>query len=349
MNIETTSTKRTTGRLISMLLALAIGLSACAPAPSANAAKTKFKLCYSYPGATSGIAHYATRSGIFAAHGLEVEETLVRGAANVVGALTSGEFDACSTQADVILAAALSGSDVAYFLSFFNRNQATLMATADIKTAKDLYGKTVVSQLKDSPNDRLTRMYLAKYGVAEDQVTFNEQASATYNERLAIVLSGNASALLVPTIMDAAIAEQKGLVTLVGPKEAQAKDKMASAIAASRKHMNENRDTFERFIIAMHEAAVKMRTDEAGVVASFAEFLKMDAQKDADVLKAGSRSLIDDYMDVVPAVSIEAIQVEMNALAKKRPEIAQRTPQDFIESALLDELIKSGKVVEVAK
>jgi ABC-type nitrate/sulfonate/bicarbonate transport system substrate-binding protein len=330
-------------RLTAIGMSLIIATAACT-SPQKSAGPDTFKLCYAYPGATSGVAHYATHAGIFAQHGLVVEETLVRGTTNAAGALISGEFDACSTQADVILAATLSGSDLAYFLSFFNRNQAVLMADAAVRGPADLAGKTIVTQLFGSPNDRLTRLYLAKYGVAEDQVTFSEQTAATYSERLAIVLSGNASALLVPTIMDAAIAESKGLKTLVGPKEAGAKDKMASAIAASRKRMAEKRDVYERFVLAMHEAAVKMRTDEAGVVASMAEFLKMDAQKDADVLQAGSRALLGEYLDVVPYPSVEAIEAEMDALAKKRPEIRDRKPQDFIDVAVLDALVASGRV-----
>ncbi len=321
-------------RIPSFIFATLI-VAACSTPPQAKV--DKFRLCFASSAAMNFLPRYATRSGIFRENGLEVEEIFVKGNPPAVAMLTSGEADACTLGADSVVAATTAGADIVFIASFLNRNQGFLVAAPDVRQPQDLIGRKIAGQRPGSPVDRLLRLYLAEYGVAEDQVEFLDMGTTTQAERLGAVLSGNASATFVSTVMDAHLAEKKGLVVLVGPDEVSAPDRMGGAYAARRERIAASRDMYLRFVRALKTAAVRAKTDAEGMQAALAEYAKLDAQKDAALLQVGFEKMVGRYMDDAAYPSTQALQLEIELLSKTVEGAAAKKPADFMDTTLLED------------
>jgi ABC-type nitrate/sulfonate/bicarbonate transport system substrate-binding protein len=316
-------------------------VSACA-VPTPPAETTKLKLCYNNTGIQTFLPRYASRAGIFKEYGLEIEEVLFRGAPNSTAALISGEVDLCQFGVDATVSAVAAGADLAVLGAFFNRDASQLIASPDIRSPQDLKGKKVLANRPNTPTTRFTIVYLEKYGVSADEVELVDIGNGTVADRVNGVLTGNASATLVTSPVDAARAVQQGAVVLIGADEVKAGDRISGAITVSRARMAKQRDAYVRFMKAMHTAAARIPSDEKGVAAAVADFSKLDPQKDAELISIIYRDYLLKYVDVVPYPSMSALQAQIDALAKDVPNVEGTRPEKYVDTSIIDELVASG-------
>jgi len=109
-------------------------------------------------------------------------------------------------------------------------------------------------------------------------------------------------------------------------------------ITTSRDFMTQHRAEAKAFLRAYGRAVHYMDTDKKGFEAILARYSKV---KDPGMLD-GSVQYAHDFVEKVPLVKRQAIQVTLDQIAEKRPEAKRAKPEQFYDNSLVQELIDEG-------
>jgi ABC-type nitrate/sulfonate/bicarbonate transport system substrate-binding protein len=178
--------------------------------------------------------------------------------------------------------------------------------------------------------------------VSADEVELVDIGNGTVADRVNAVLTGNASATLVASPVDAARAVQKGAVVLLSADEVKAGDRISNAITVSRARMAKQRDAYVRYMKAMHTAAARIPSDEMGVAAAVADFSKLDPQKDAELISIIYKNFLLKYVDAIPYPSMSALQAQIDSMSEDVPKVVGTRPEEYVDTSIIDELVASG-------
>lgn len=132
----------------------------------------------------------AQESGAFAAHGLNVDLSLVETVASLA-ALVSGELDAVEISAGPIISADASGTGLVFIASGLNHPIFSLVTKPNIHSGADLAGKVVASGVTGNPVDFGTKQLLSLLGVQPSSVSILPLAASG---TLTALLAGQADA-----------------------------------------------------------------------------------------------------------------------------------------------------------
>jgi len=104
-------------------------------------------------------------------------------------------------------------------------------------------------------------------------------------------------------------------------------------------YMKENRDRAKRFVRAYAEAVHVIKTDRDRTSRVFAQRMRIE---DAEILKA-TYDYFAPRFSSPPRVNLNGIRDTLRFYAEQQnPELKNRTPEEFVDHSLLDELEKEG-------
>jgi len=326
---------------------LLILLAACAPAAqSTPEALTRINVCYSAPTSTQSTVWYALEKGLFKKYGLDVNLIHLAGGAKAIPALLSGDVSICQVTANSVINAVAAGQDAVVIAGLYNTFPTVVLARPGITTADDLRGKILGTSKAGSAAETASRLALQHMGLeAGKDVTLLEVGEEP--ERIAALEAGQVDAIMSsPPYLHALVDKGYNVVFdfgKIGIPYAH------TGIVTTRKFLSENRPTVTAFLKAVVEAAVRMKTDEAGTKEVLAKYTGLDLVANAADLQDGYSNVIKPYLQEVPYPSVEAMQTLLDAAVQSNPDAAGVNVEQLIDASVVKELEDSGFVAGLKK
>jgi NitT/TauT family transport system substrate-binding protein len=265
------------------------------------------------PGASSTPFPLAQKKGFLKEEGFEAE--IIRMSSTVqVAALTSGEADYVTGMS--ALRGAIQGLPLKVIASYIQGSTQTLVARGDIKSVKELKGKTVVIGTPGGSPDRHARLMLKHFGLEpEKDVKF---ASGGLTEgRLARLQQGLIDATVVPVPLDLQ-ARKLGLNVLARAYEIFTYPE--GGLVTTTKKIREKPDEVRRVIRADIKASRYIRTNREGTIQFLMEWQRIDREIATGTYEYLSKAINDDGS--VSESGLRLIIEEIKELAKVNRDIA---------------------------
>ncbi|HEX7227811.1 MAG TPA: ABC transporter substrate-binding protein [Candidatus Binatia bacterium] len=319
--------------LLVMILSLASGLSFGAEV-GGKPEKTDVVVTYAQPSGAFTPIWVAYEAGLFKKYGLNASLQLLTPQVSAQ-AVISEEADFYTDGPDLINAR-LRGGQVQYFGGTMQQLVFQIWGAKEIKSIKDLKGKTIAASTPRAALDTATREALKKNGLVPDkdvQVLYVQSVPAI----LSSVLGGKTSAgtLSAPNTLKA---KEAGLNLLVdiGKLNIPA---FQVAYGTTEKYLKNNPNTVYAFLKAIAEGVVKSRKDPALAKKTIAKYGKIDDPATVD----GTYEAFAPYWALSLAIRPEAIRGQFEYLDQKEfPNAKNADPKDFFDNSFVDSLAKSG-------
>ena len=232
---------------------------------------------------------YGVKAGIFRKYGLDVQTSMIANGAAAAAALSGGSADVAFTNTAVVIAAHAHNIPLQY------------LAPGGLTTPKGGLSKALV--LKDSQlNSALFLAWIDKGGGNSKSLLQIEVPAST---GLAILTEHRADVVILTEPAASAAIASGQIREFASPYSVLTTFVDAAGFAVLAPTVDANRDVYERFAKAMHEASAFTNThpnDTVDIAASF-------TGATADAIRHGNRSLSADYLDprnLQPLIDISA-------------------------------------------
>lgn len=295
------------------------------------------RLAHGYTSASGVFAGLwvAQEGKIFEKYDIDSQLVLIASGSLMVQAMLGGELPIAGAAGSAAVDASLGGADIVMFGSMVNVPAFYIMALPEIKTVKDLRGKTVGVTRFGSSTDFTMRYLLRKEGLEPGKdVTLIQTgdlfAAAAMLRTRAIVAAPFSS----PTNLRA---EEAGARVLMNMGKAGVYFPH-DAFMARRSFINANADLVRRFLKAYGEAVHRLFTDKELSRRAIARYAR--AQDDRTLNAVHQYAL--DYVDKIPYNSREAVQEVLNQAAVRNPKAKDAKPESFYDDRFVKELDAQG-------
>lgn len=319
--------------LLALLLSLAAGQSFSAEV-GGKPEKSDVVVTYAQPSGAFTPIWVAYEAGLFKKYGLNASLQLLTPQVSAQ-AVVSEEADFYTDGPDLINAR-LRGGQVKYFGGTMQQLVFEIWGAKEIKSIKDLKGKTIAASTPRAALDTATREALKKNGLTPDrdvQILYVQSVPAI----LSSVLGGKTSAgtLSAPNTLKA---KEAGLNLLVdiGKLNIPA---FQVAYGTTEKYLKNNPNTVYAFLKAMAEGVVLSRKDAPLAKKVIAKYAKIDDPPTVD----GTYDAFAPYWAMSLAVRPEAVRGQFDYLDEREfPSAKNADPKDFYDNSFVDSLSKSG-------
>jgi NitT/TauT family transport system substrate-binding protein len=294
------------------------------------------RIAVSYP----GIAGYnipfwvALDTGEFKKAGLEVDPVLISGGSKSMQALLSGGLDFAHVSGGVSVQANLSGADVIIIGTGSNSMSAGVIAAKEIKSYQELKGKRIGIASFGGNNDIGLRFAFGKNGINPDKdVTFLQLGGE--RNRLTALERGAISATIIspPGLF---VAETQGY-TRLGDLNAMGMRYPELSIVARKRDLKERRDVIRRYLRAYLEGVRVMKTNREITIRLIEKYIHVGSKAEAiKTYDYFSKSISDNLR-----TGREGISEFLATLEPKSPGASKRSPNEFIDESVLEEVLKS--------
>jgi NitT/TauT family transport system substrate-binding protein len=302
--------------------------------------KTPITICYSAALASNAVFIYALENGIYGEHGLDVNLVYIEGGSAATSALIAGEADICQVAGSAVVNGVVAGADIVLVGGLINTYTFSLLVAPEITTSADLQGKVLGVSDFGASSDTALRILLNSFNLRPDQdVTI--LAIGGQSERLAAMASGAIDGTLI-SIPQTVRARALGYRELVNMAQLNT-PYQHTALATSRQFLDEHPDTARRFLEATIDSIAQMKADKAGVIDVLAQHLLLDAEEDQAELEEAYNVLILQYIPDIPYPTSEGVQVLLDVLVAENPAAANYTPDDVIDTTLLNEITQAAQ------
>lgn len=309
-------------------------LAACGRGPRRAVQDSRtLRVCYSSLTATQIPLLYAVDQGIFDNYGLEVELFYFDSGTDAVTSLIAGETDLCQVAGSSVVNAAIAGEDMVFLAGLFNTYVYSVIVAPDILEAEDLRGQAVAISRAGSSSDAAIRIALESMGLTPDE-DVAVLAIGDQSVRLAALESGQIAGTVI-SIPESSRAQQLGFRELLDMSTLNA-PYQHTAIAASRRFVDAERETVVIFMQGLLEAIRRMKTDRSSTIEVMAEYLQLDPVADAELLSAAYDKLIPTYLPEVPFPSVEGIQTLIDRADGTSPAAADIQAEDLIDQSVIE-------------
>jgi NitT/TauT family transport system substrate-binding protein len=254
------------------------------------------------------VVYYGVKAGIFRKYGLDVQTSLVPNGAAALAALSGNAADVAFTNTAVLIAAHAHGVPVQYLAPGGlttpkgGLSKALVLKDSPLTTARDLNGKTVASAALHDINSAIFFAWVDKAGGDSKSLREIEVPAAAG----VALLTDHRADVVILTEPAASQALASGQVReFASPYSVLSTFVDAAGFAVLAPTVDANRDVYERFAKAMHEASAYTNAhpnDTVDIAASF-------TGTTPDAIRRGSRSLAADYLDprnLQPLIDISA-------------------------------------------
>jgi NitT/TauT family transport system substrate-binding protein len=296
--------------------------------------KPDIVVTYAQPSGAFTPIWVAYEAGLFKKNGLNATLQLLNPQVSAQ-AVISEEADIYTDGPDLINAR-LRGGLVKYFGGTMQQLVFQIWGAKDIKSVKDLKGKTVAASTPRAALDTATREALKKNGLIPDkdvQILYVQTVPAI----LSSVISGKTAAgtLSAPNTLKAKDAGLNLLVD-IGKLNIPA---FQVAYGTTEKFLKNNPNSVYAFLKSIAEGVVLSRKNPVVAKKAIAKYAKITAKPMID----GTYDAFAPYWAMNLAVHPEAIRAQFDYIDEKEfPNVKNADPKEFYDNSFVDALKKSG-------
>jgi NitT/TauT family transport system substrate-binding protein len=247
---------------------------------------------------------YAVKSGIYRKYGLDVQVVKLAGAAAVTAAMVGGSLEVGKGATLTVITAISKGIPITIVgnLSYYEAAKPDIaflvLASSNLRTAKDLEGKTLAAVSLQDLNSLATIAWLERAGVDRSKVKFVEvpQAAAVAAMEAGRIDGGS----IFEPYLASAIAG--GKVRIIGyAHDAIARKYSNSVLFTTGKWAEGHRDALQRFLRASEEASTYIATHENVSSELIAEFTGIDLATLGNI-RHSRRGIAINPADIQPVI-----------------------------------------------
>lgn len=281
-----------------------------------------------------GIAGYqlplwvAKESGISRKYGIEVEPLLIGGGSLNMQALIAGSTQMSQNSASSAIQAALRSAPVVLIATLDNKMPFQIIARPEIKEPQQLKGKKIGIQRFGGSNDIGVQWALRAWNIDVRQVTLLPTGSTTARMTALMLGHVDASIFSYPEIYHA---KRLGMNVLADIGDFSAYPN--TSLMVTRPFLAKQRPLLKNMLKSYIEAIHFIRTNKAGSLKILTKYLGIT---DSAAVEA-TYDFFSRRLDSVPRTSADGIK---HILKEMDP--AQRSPGDFTDMSLLDEIEQEG-------
>lgn len=304
--------------------------ASAAPAGSSPAsAGTKVRGAWVAIAATQSPLWAARDGGYFAKHGLEADNTLIRGSGTAIAALISQNVDIVQMSGPATVNGVVQGADLTMIAGFVNTATYKLMADPAIKTLNDLKGKTVAVSQIGGQDDFILRKAMKLKGVADTDLKI--VATKDIPSSVAALNSHTVQAAILadPEHIPALKAGAHELLDITGMNIPFA----ATGLVTTHAYLKAHSDVTVQFTEAMIDAIRRIKSDRAFTDSVMSKGL---STTDPDVLQS-AWGIASTAFAEKPYPSLTGIQEVMD-----ENDVKGHKPEDFVDSSIVKQIDDSG-------
>ncbi len=336
--------------LISSLIVLILG-AACAasepagpatpadtPAPAVltmqAAPLTPLRIVATFSSGELGPMWVALDTGLFAKHGLAVDEFPTMAPSTAYAALLGNEAQVVIGSPSTFLPAVASGAD--FVVATQSNSMAyVLIAQPDIGSVDELHGKLYAVARPPGSEAIIGEQYLSARGLEQDR-DYEMRQIGGQPERVTALQAGAAdfTALSPPASTRLRRDGYTQLANLADQKIAY----IGAGLNMRRSYVDANPDTVERLVHAYIEGIWRFRTDRATGLDTLRRHLQLD---DPDILEdtyTTQAAILED----VPLARPEAIRPAIEVAAETQPELREISPSQISDMTYVQRAETSG-------
>jgi NitT/TauT family transport system substrate-binding protein len=309
-----------------------------------------FVLCFALPAVTSAQKFVVGYSGItaiqapfwiikdagyFKQEGLDSNLVYIAASSTMAQAMLAGEVAISTANSQAVVDTGLQGGDLVAVGAIVNFVALYVIAAPEIKSVQDLRGKPVGVSRFGATTDFAMQMFLKKYGLEPVRDVPIIQIGGL--PELAAALSNKSIYAAAMSYPMGLVAQQAGMKMLAN----LAKEEIPflhQGLTTTSRFMRERRAQAKAFVRAYGKAVHYMHTRKEESKAIVSRYTKVT---DPAMLE-GTMQYAYDFVEKVPLVKREAIQVTLDETGRKNPKAKQAKPEQFYDNSLVQELIKEG-------
>jgi NitT/TauT family transport system substrate-binding protein len=315
-------------KLVAINFVLCFALPAVAPAQ-------KFVVGYSGITAIQTPFWIIKDAGYFKQEGLDANLIYIAASSTMAQAMMAGEVAISTANSQAVVDTGLQGGDLVAVGAIVNFVALYIIAAPEIKSVQDLRGKPVGVSRFGATTDFAIQMFLKKYGLEPVRDVPIIQIGGL--PELAAALSNKSIYAAAMSYPMGLVAQQAGMKVLAN----LAKEEIPflhQGLTTTGRFMRERRAQAKAFVRAYGKAVHFMHTRKEESKAIVSRYTKVT---DPAMLE-GTMQYAYDFVEKVPLVKREAIQVTLDETGKKNPKAKQAKPEQFYDNSLVQELIKEG-------
>src|SRR5262245_56646646 len=295
------------------------------------------KLVVGYSGVTAIQAPFwiMKDAGYLKQEGLDSNLIYIAASSTMAQAMMAGEVALSTANSQAVVDTGLQGGDLVAVGAIVNFVALYIIAAPEIRSVQDLRGKPVGVSRFGATTDFAMQMFLKKYGlepvrdVPIIQIGGLPELAAALSKR-----SIYAAAMSYPMGLEAQQSGMKMLANL-------AKEEIPflhQGLTTTGKFMREHRAQVKAFVRAYAQAVHFMHTHKEESKAVVSRYTKVTDP----ALLEGTMQYAYDFLEKIPLVKREALQVTLDESGRKNPKAKQAKPEQFYDNSLVQELIKEG-------
>lgn len=272
--------------------------------------------------------------GIFDKYGLNVELIVITGGARSLQALFGGSTHSANLAAMAPVSAVLSGGDIVIVGAILNKSLQKFVARKEIRKPVELRNKKIGIANFGGSSEFGALMALREWKIPPESVTLTIAGGG--RERMLALEAGGIDATLL-SYAETLIAAKKGM-NVLGEMTELVPEFPDRLIMVRRSYLDKERDSVKKFLQAISEGIIKVRTDRERTVASLMKHLRLDRQV-AEENYQGSR----DAYSFPPRVGRKGMQGVLDIFQQQtgRPK-SDFEMSRFVDESVIDELEREG-------
>jgi NitT/TauT family transport system substrate-binding protein len=313
---------------------IAINFVLCLAVPAVTSAQ-KFVVGYSGITAIQAPFWIINDAGYFKQEGLDSSLVYIAASSTMAQAMLAGEVAISTANSQAVVDTGLQGGDLVAVGAIVNFVALYIIASPEIKSVQDLKGKPVGVTRFGATTDFAMQMFLKKYGLEPVRDVPLIQIGGV--PELAAALSSKSIYAAAMSYPMGLVAQQAGMKMLAN----LAKEEIPflhQGLTTTGRFMRERRAQAKAFVRAYGRAVHFMHTRKEESKAIVSRYTKVT---DPAMLE-GTMQYAYDFVEKIPLVKREAIQITLEESGRKNPKAKQAKPEQFYDNSLVQELIKEG-------
>ena len=281
----------------------------------------------------------AQKENLFAKYGLDVK-IIPSTSPSMVQAMLGGSMQISTTAPGApFITATLEGAPPFVLVSsWVNVFTYTIISRKEITSPKDLKGKVgQVGASFGSLPDVALRFGLTKFGLdPEKDVKLIQMPRVDWANVIAQVEKGDVQFALLPPPYDR-LGEKRGFRALISLPDLGI-PWQTDGEWVQRSYLRSNREAVLRFVRAIADAMRVYYHQKEKTLTYLAEFMGTSDPQDTEY----AYEMFAKWSDRVPTPKAESLRTIMEAIKKTTPKAASADPASFIDTSLVDQLLREG-------
>lgn len=289
---------------------------------------------------SGGFAHLYTalENQLFDKYGFKLEHVFIRGSGPSLAALMADEIQFLYCAADATIPSLAAGVDVKLVAAPLIKLPYVLVTRREIRRLEDLKGKSLGVARAGDLSDRLSRLLVKKFNIAE--VTMRP-IGGSQSERYQAMAAGIVQGVVITPPLDVR-AKNDGYPVLYRLIDMDIPFIYSSPHAGSRM-IKEHPETVQRTVAGFAEAIAFTDRNPRKAKTAIAKIMRI---RDEEALQVAynfyTRDIVDRHM-IVPAAAVE----ESVELQRSLGTPVKRKPDDLYDNSFVYNLEKSGFLKEL--